>query len=97
MIRIGTAGWTIPRVHAASFDADGSHLERYARRFTAAEINSSFHRPHRAATYERWAAAVPDDFRFAVKCPRTMTHDQRLVACEALIERFAEQGSIRQA
>ena len=35
MIRIGTAGWSIPRVHAAAFDVEGSHLERYARRSPA--------------------------------------------------------------
>ena len=69
MIRVGTAGWSIPRVHAASFDPEGSHLERYARRFNAAEINSSFHRPHRAATYERWAAAAPDDFPLRGQMP----------------------------
>jgi uncharacterized protein YecE (DUF72 family) len=33
------------------------------------EINSSFYRSHRPATYARWAASVPDDFRFAVKMP----------------------------
>ncbi len=91
MIRIGTAGWTIPRVFAEQFEPAGSHLERYAQRFGAAEINSSFHRPHRRATYERWAAAVLADFRFSVKCPRTMTHDQRLIDCEALIDRFADE------
>ena len=44
------------------------HLERYARRLSAAEINSSFYRPHQRKTYERWAASVPDDFRFASSC-----------------------------
>ena len=91
MIRIGTAGWTIPRLFADRFGAAGSHLERYARRFATAEINSSFHRPPRRETYARGAAAVPEDFRFAVKCPRTMTHDQRLIGCEALLDRFAEE------
>jgi uncharacterized protein YecE (DUF72 family) len=52
---IGTAGWAIPRQYAGEFPSPGSHLERYARRFNAVEINSSFHRPHRRATYERWA------------------------------------------
>jgi uncharacterized protein YecE (DUF72 family) len=34
------------------------------------EINSSFYRPHKRATYERWATAVSADFRFSVKVPR---------------------------
>ena len=44
-IRIGTAGWSIPRAAAFRFDSTGTHLERYARSLRCAEINSSFHRP----------------------------------------------------
>lgn len=77
-IRIGTAGWSIPRASAVRFDPPGTHLERYARRFRCVEINSSFYRPHAAATYGRWHDATPPDFRFAVKMPRTITHEQTL-------------------
>jgi len=86
---IGTAGWSVPSRYAERFPADGSHLERYARRLNAVEINTSFYRPHRRATYERWAASVPAGFRFAVKLPRTMTHERRLKDCDALLDRFA--------
>src|SRR3954471_16449790 len=88
-MRIGTAGWTIPKRHAEGFPGEGSHLERYARQFSAAEINSSFHRPHARTTYERWAAAVPGHFRFAVKIPREITHKRRLVDTEDALEAFA--------
>ena len=88
MIRIGTAGWNVPKLSAASFGSQGSHLERYAGTFTAVEINSSFYRPHRRETYERWARSVPEDFRFAVKVSREATHDSRLVECEPILERF---------
>jgi uncharacterized protein YecE (DUF72 family) len=77
-IRIGTAGWSIPRAAAARFDAAGTHLERYSRRFDCAEINSSFHRPHAATTYAKWRASTPPAFRFAVKIPRAISHDLRL-------------------
>ena len=73
-IRIGTAGWSIPKEHAGAFPVEGSHLERYGAVLDAVEINSSFYRPHRRATYERWAGAVPEHFRFAVKVPRAITH-----------------------
>ncbi|WP_343713938.1 DUF72 domain-containing protein [Inquilinus sp.] len=86
---IGTAGWSVPSRYADRFPADGSHLERYAQRLNAAEINSSFYRPHRRATYERWAASVPTGFRFAVKTPRTMTQERRLKDCGELLDRFA--------
>lgn len=58
----------------------------------AVEINSSFHRPHRRATYERWAATVPVDFLFAVKLPKTITHEARLVAAGAPLDRFLEES-----
>jgi uncharacterized protein YecE (DUF72 family) len=91
--RIGTAGWTIPKAHAAHFRDAGSHLERYAQRLNAAEINSSFHKPHRRATYERWAASVPEDFAFAAKLPKAITHAARLANAEAALDAFLEQAS----
>ena len=94
-IRLGTAGWTIPRDVAGAFGGEGSHLERYARVFGAAEINSSFHRPHRPATYARWAASVPAGFAFAVKLPKTITHAAKLVDCDAPVAAFlAEAGGL---
>jgi uncharacterized protein YecE (DUF72 family) len=92
-IRIGCAGWTIPKQHASLFPQSGSHLERYAQRFAAVEINSSFHRPHRRATYERWAATVPDRFAFAVKAPKEITHERRLADIGPLLDAFLEQAT----
>jgi uncharacterized protein YecE (DUF72 family) len=81
---VGTAGWTVPKQHLALFSnvaevPKPSHLDRYTRRFSCTEINSSFHRPHRRATWERWAETTPDGFRFAVKAPKAITHTARLV------------------
>src|SRR5580704_16262713 len=92
-MRIGCAGWNVPKQHMAVFSAAGSHLHRYARQFNAVEINSSFYRPHRRATYERWAATVPDDFAFAVKLPKQITHELRLAAAEAALDIFLDQAS----
>lgn len=88
---IGTAGWALPRAVHNAFPAEGSHLERYAARFTGVEINSSFYRAHRRAVYQRWAACVPQAFRFAVKIPRAITHDQALVAVDVLLEVFMDE------
>jgi uncharacterized protein YecE (DUF72 family) len=87
-IRIGCAGWSLSRKDKASFPETGSHLERYAAVFNAAEINSSFHRPHRAETYARWAASVPADFRFSVKLPKEISHTLRLRACASPLKKF---------
>lgn len=90
-IRVGCAGWSIPSAHARLFGPGDSMLERYATLFDAVEINSSFHRPHRRSTYARWADSVPDDFRFSVKLPRTITHDLRLKGAGPLLDRFIEE------
>lgn len=88
---IGTAGWSLPLEEQAHFPGGGSHLARYACVFPAVEINSTFHRPHRASTFERWAASVPPAFRFSVKMPRTITHRAKLEDREALVEEFLGQ------
>lgn len=81
----------MPAAFADQFPTSGSHLERYAQRFDAVEINTSFYRPHRVSTYERWALAVPDRFRFAVKIPRAITHEHRLENAEEALARFLNE------
>ncbi|MEO7051548.1 MAG: DUF72 domain-containing protein [Rhodanobacter sp.] len=88
---IGCAGWAIPTALAGRFPDGNSHLERYAQRFNGVEINSSFYRPHLPATYRRWAASVPPDFRFAVKMPRAISHEGRLLDTGAALRTFLGQ------
>ncbi|BDI29727.1 hypothetical protein CCAX7_17780 [Capsulimonas corticalis] len=90
-MRIGCAGWSIPKGCAAAFPAEGSHLERYAARLRAVEINSSFYRLHRPATYERWAASVPDGFQFSVKIPREITHTRKLTEFAEPMDQFLSE------
>jgi uncharacterized protein YecE (DUF72 family) len=85
---VGTAAWNIPRAEKARFPAGESHLARYAKVFPAVEINSTFYHPHRASTFERWAATVPRAFRFSVKIPRTITHDQELAKSAVQLKIF---------
>ncbi len=87
-MRIGTAGWNVPAALARKFPEEGSHLTRYASRLSCVEVNSTFTRSHRPATWRRWAAAVPSGFRFAVKAPKAVTHEARLVRCGALLQQF---------
>lgn len=89
---VGCAGWNVPRDDAPRFPAEGSHLERYAAVFDGVEINSSFYRPHQPKTYARWAACTPPHFRFAVKLPRTITHEARLKDVEPLVAQFAAEA-----
>src|SRR5206468_686511 len=57
------------------------------------EINSSFYRPHRRATYERWAASVPTDFQFSAKLPKEITHVRRFIDVGAVLDRFFDETS----
>jgi uncharacterized protein YecE (DUF72 family) len=57
--------------------------------FGAVEVNSSFHRSHRPATWAKWADSVPEQFRFAVKIPKTITHQAKLVDVDTLVASFA--------
>ncbi|MGY2262868.1 DUF72 domain-containing protein [Pseudomonas sp. SDO55104_S430] len=91
VIFVGCAGWSLSREHASAFSSEGTHLQRYASRFNAVEINSSFYRPHQRKTYERWAESVPEDFRFCVKIPKVITHEKRLADCSPALDAFLDQ------
>ena len=90
-IHIGTAGWTIASRYQDALAGSGSHLERYAQRLNAVEINSSFRRHHRVQTYARWASSVPTHFRFSVKVPRALTHDGELTLRPEVLDPFIEE------
>ncbi len=88
---IGTAGWGISARYKDEFPSSGSHLERYAGRLAIVEIDTSFYKPHRRETYERWKGSVPEHFRFSVKMPKALTHERRLAGCEDLADAFLLQ------
>ena len=89
--RLRAAGRSPGGIHRGS-PRRGSHLARYGRRFPAVEINSSFYRPHRPSTYARWASETPEDFAFALKVPKAITHQRRLVDADEPIDRFLAES-----
>jgi uncharacterized protein YecE (DUF72 family) len=90
---IGCAGWTLPRESISESPGPGTHLERYGRVFSAVEINTTFYRPHRPETFERWAASVPPGFRFSLKTPRAITHFRRLKGTDEMLAAFFEASA----
>lgn len=93
---VGTAGWSVDR-KVERFAQTGSMLERYASVFDGVEVNSSFYRRHRPETWVRWHDAVPDDFRFAVKMAKTVTHERGLVDVEGEVGLFfADVAALKQ-
>lgn len=89
----GCAGWSLPRDVQDQFAPGESHLHRYAQRFPATEINSSFHRPHKEFVWRRWADSVPPAFRFSAKLPKAITHEKRLVDCAGDVGAFLAQAA----
>jgi uncharacterized protein YecE (DUF72 family) len=92
IVRIGTAGWSIPKQYATDFPMDGTHLIRYSQNLNCAEINSSFYRSHRLSTWTKWAESVREDFRFSVKAPKTITHDAKLACTPELLRAFLAEA-----
>jgi uncharacterized protein YecE (DUF72 family) len=64
-------------------------LAFYAQHLPAVEINNTFYRMPNVALLERWAAATPADFVFALKSTRRITHELRLQNAQTAVERFA--------
>jgi uncharacterized protein YecE (DUF72 family) len=80
-IYTGTSGWAYsswrPGFYPAKIGA-GRFLQHYAGRLNSVEVNYTFGRPVSEELLQRWAAQVPEPFRFAVKAHRRITHSKRL-------------------
>ena len=97
-IRIGISGWRYKGWRGA-FYPEGlpqrRELEYAASIFPSIEINGTFYSLQRPESFEAWAAATPDDFVFAVKGPRFITHMKKLNDCETPLANFFASGIFR--
>lgn len=88
---IGCSGWSyrdwVGRFYPQGTPADGM-LELYAQRFGTVEIDMTFYRVPGAATAERWAERTPDDFVFAAKMNRAVTHYKKLQGTDRAVGSF---------
>jgi uncharacterized protein YecE (DUF72 family) len=92
---IGTSGWVYPgwRAHLYADTPLRRWLEVASRTFDALEINGSFYTQIKPETYRRWRDETPDDFRFALKGHRFVTHYKRLRDCEDSVVRLRDQAA----
>lgn len=94
---IGTSGWNYKHWAHGRFYPEGlspkDWLAFYARKFGTVELNNTFYRLPAAETFARWAATVPDDFIFAVKASRFITHMKRLKEPEESVRLFLSRAS----
>lgn len=90
-IRVGTSGWNYGHWRELFYPKELKQhdwLEFYSRNFSTVEINATFYRLPKFEYVENWAAAVPDDFIFAVKGSRYLTHIKRLGLTGESLDRF---------
>jgi uncharacterized protein YecE (DUF72 family) len=94
-IRIGISGWTYPPWRGNFYPPGLPHRQelRYvAERMNSVEINGSFYALQRRSSFETWAASVPQDFVFAVKGGRFITHMKKLSGVETPLANFFASG-----
>ena len=94
-VRVGTSGWRYPSWRGDFYPPglrQRDELSYLAARLPAVEINGSFYSLQRPSSYASWAAQAPDDFAFAVKGGRFITHMRRLVGVRTPLSNFFASG-----
>jgi uncharacterized protein YecE (DUF72 family) len=98
-LQAGASGYAYQEWKGSFYPADikaEDMLSWYAKRLPTVEINNTFYRLPKASVLEAWAAAVPEDFRFAIKASRRITHMARLKeeAAEPLAYLYKNLGAL---
>jgi uncharacterized protein YecE (DUF72 family) len=93
-VQIGCSGWNYghwrERVYPKGCPP-ARWLRFYAGLFDTVEINNTFYRLPRRDAVARWVEQTPEDFCFAVKMSRYITHLKRLTDLEGGLARFYER------
>src|SRR5215213_3697173 len=94
VVHIGTSGWQYRDWKGAFYSGAPQRLwlERFAESFGTVEVNNAFYRLPEKSTFAGWRERTPDDFRFAVKASRYLTHIRRLVEPEEPVHRLMERA-----
>jgi uncharacterized protein YecE (DUF72 family) len=93
---IGTSGFSYKHWQGVLYPervSSSRYLEYYAQSFSTVEINVSFYHTLSQTTIQTWRQQTPDQFRFAIKAPRTVTHLLRLAYTGELMLDFAQTVS----
>lgn len=97
-IRIGISGWNYPSWHGVFYPEELTRtreLEYASRQFRTIEINGTFYRSQRPERFAQWAKQTPEDFVFAVKAPRYITHMLQLHNARTPLANFLASGVLR--
>jgi uncharacterized protein YecE (DUF72 family) len=96
-IRIGVSGWTYRPWRGRFYPKDlpqKRELHYCAATFNSIEVNGSFYSLQRPSSYAAWAAATPDDFVFAIKGSRYITHMLKLTNVGVPLANFFASGPL---
>ncbi|MEW5979508.1 MAG: DUF72 domain-containing protein [Acidobacteriota bacterium] len=88
---VGTSGFSYDPWKGTFYPEDVSAkdmLRYYSSRLPSVEINNTFYKVPKAATFENWAQQVPEHFRFALKASQRITHRKRLKDAASETEYF---------
>ncbi len=94
-VRVGISGWTYAPWRGSFYPKSlrqRDELAYVAERLSSVEINGSFYALQRPKSYRSWRAQTPDDFCFAVKGGRFITHMKRLADVETPLANFFASG-----
>jgi uncharacterized protein YecE (DUF72 family) len=97
-IRIGISGWRYKGWRGTFYPEKLAHrreLEFAAQRFNTIELNGSFYSLQLPQSFRKWHDETPDDFVFAVKGSRYLTHMLKLTKAETPLANFLAQGVLR--
>jgi uncharacterized protein YecE (DUF72 family) len=97
-VRIGISGWRYAPWRGKFYPADlpqRAELAYASQHFRAVEINGTFYSLQRPESFGRWRDETPDDFQFAVKGPRFITHMLKLRNSETALANFLASGVLR--
>jgi len=94
-VRIGCSGWNYKHWRDGVFYPPRlpprRWLDYYARHFDTVEVNSTFYRLANRDAVARWLEQTPEDFLFALKASRYMTHIKRLAELPESMERYYDR------
>src|ERR1041384_5138919 len=97
-LRIGISGWRYAPWRGKFYPKDLRQKDELAyagRQFSTVEINGTFYSLQRPESFGAWHDAVPEDFAFAVKGARYITHMRRLTEVETPLANFFASGVLR--
>ncbi len=94
-VRIGTSGWVYAPWRGEFYPPglpQRAELEHLSRQVNSVELNGSFYALQKPSSYQKWHDATPEDFLFAVKGGRFITHMKRLREVTAPLANFFASG-----